>query len=284
MTIRKIALDTETTGIGYRVNRLIEIAAVEFDPQSGMPTGNNYHVYLNPEMEIPPEVSAVHGKTWADLKDEPLFADVAPSFLEFIEGAELVIHNAPFDLGFLNNELKKAKRAKVEDLAAKIEDTCALSRRYVRARKHTLDALCERYGVDKSIRTLHGALVDCELLARVYPALMQQVTTMQDRVHALLPFQMGEILDDTDLDLKELAYRHIVLGEMAKLFSSEQDRYTEALKKMTQGIPVEDEFFTIEFKNRTQTDWERLVKEHLGDDFSMAPYQKQGSAMYVKAV
>ncbi|SFX42467.1 DNA polymerase III subunit epsilon [Marinospirillum alkaliphilum] len=171
--MRQIVLDTETTGMDPKEgHRLIEIGCVELISRRF--TGNNFHVYLNPEREVDVEATQVHGFTWDDLKDKPLFIQVADDFLRYIEGSELLIHNAPFDVGFLNAELQwlneqlgQQRYGRIEDYC-KVFDTLAFARRRHPGQRNSLDALCKRYEVDNSGRTLHGALLDSEILADVY--------------------------------------------------------------------------------------------------------------------
>jgi DNA polymerase-3 subunit epsilon len=174
MTTRQIILDTETTGLepadGHRI---IEIGCVEL--VNRRLTGNNFHQYLNPEREIDAGAIEVHGITNEALADKPRFADVARDFLEYVKGAELVIHNAPFDTGFLNHELARvagdgAAALRIEDVCT-VVDTLALARRMHPGQKNDLDSLCKRYAVDNTSRTLHGALLDAEILADVYLAM-----------------------------------------------------------------------------------------------------------------
>lgn len=278
MTERYIALDTETTGIGPKYHRLIEIAALEFDPRTGEPTGNHFHTYLNPQRDVPEESVKVHGKTLDDLKDAPLFRDVAGQLLDFIEGAHVVIHNAPFDVGFLDSELKQAKYTKLEAKVGSITDTCALSRRHVRAKRHNLDALCDRYSVDRTKRTLHGALIDCEMLARVYPPLLQEVSVTRARLNSLLPFELDAPLSD---EVEDLVYRHLVIEELKKVLESDQKRYSEAIKELVQGSDIEGDFYTVMFQNRSTTNWEKVMKEHL-PELDLAPYKSASSAMYIR--
>jgi DNA polymerase-3 subunit epsilon len=164
---RLVVLDTETTGLNPMAgDRIVEIGLVELINRR--PTGNFFQAYINPEQPVPAEAFAVHGLDNAFLADKPLFADVAQEFLDFIEGAELVIHNAPFDMGFLNMELAKAGLAPLEDAADKIFDSLAYSRRLGVAKRHSLDALCDKYSVNRKHRKSHGALMDAELLSEVY--------------------------------------------------------------------------------------------------------------------
>lgn len=171
--MRQVVLDTETTGIDPKEgHRLIEIGCVEMT--SRRLTGNNFHEYLNPQREIDEEATQVHGFTWNDLKDKPLFAAVADSFVNYIKGAELIIHNAPFDVGFLDSELEginqqlgQKRYGRIEDYC-KVFDTLAFARRRHPGQRNSLDALCKRYSIDNTARTLHGALLDSEILADLY--------------------------------------------------------------------------------------------------------------------
>ena len=163
--MREIVLDTETTGLDpLRGDRLVEIGCVEMINR--MPTGQTYHVYLNPERDMPQEAFAVHGLSSEFLADKPLFAAVAEAFLDFIGDAPLVIHNASFDIGFINAELNKIARPAIS--RERLVDTLTLARRKHPGVSNRLDDLCSRYAIDNSRRTKHGALLDAELLAEVY--------------------------------------------------------------------------------------------------------------------
>jgi DNA polymerase-3 subunit epsilon len=165
--MRKIVLDTETTGLDPRQgHRVIELAAIELDGRKV--SLRRFHRYLNPEREIEAGAVAVHGLTYERLQNEPKFADIAASFLEFIEGAELIIHNAPFDIGFLNHELGLID---FPPLRNEVMDTLKMAREMHPGKKNSLDALCSRYEIDNAHRSLHGALLDTELLAEVYFAM-----------------------------------------------------------------------------------------------------------------
>jgi DNA polymerase-3 subunit epsilon len=167
--LREIVLDTETTGLdAANGDRLIELGCIEI--VNRIPTGREFHRYLNPEREVHPDAVAVHGLTNELLRDKPRFAEVADEFLAFIADAPLVAHNATFDLGFLNAELERVARPPLP--ASRVVDTLALARRRHPAGPNTLDALCKRYGIDLSQRTKHGALLDSMLLAGVYVELL----------------------------------------------------------------------------------------------------------------
>ena len=163
--IREIVLDTETTGLSPRDgHKIVEIGAVELI--NHLPTGKNFHRYLNPDRDIPKEAEAVHGLSAAFLRDKPRFKDVADGFLEFISDSMLVIHNASFDITFLNAELAEAKKPAID--YGHVLDTLAMAKRKFPMASNSLDALCRRFAIDLSKRTKHGALLDSELLAEVY--------------------------------------------------------------------------------------------------------------------
>ena len=168
--MRTIFLDTETTGLEHKLgHRIIEIGGVEM--RNRRLTQRHFHSYLNPEREIDAGALSVHGISRDFLLDKPRFADIAADFLDFIRGAELVIHNAAFDLGFLNAELSLLDMAPVETVCHGVCDTLRMAKELHPGKKNNLNALCERYGVDNSQRTLHGALLDAEILAEVYLAM-----------------------------------------------------------------------------------------------------------------
>lgn len=176
---RQIVLDTETTGIDPASgHRIIEIGCVEL--MDRRLTGRNFHEYINPQREVEAEAIAVHGITNEFLLDKPVFAEVAQAFKEFITGAELIIHNAAFDVGFINHEfaLLKPSLGRVEDICS-VVDTLAMARAKHPGQKNNLDALCKRYGIDNSNRTLHGALLDAEILADVYLTMTGGQTSLQ---------------------------------------------------------------------------------------------------------
>lgn len=168
--MRQVVLDTETTGLEWRNgHRVIEIGCVELVNRTL--TGRHYHVYLNPEREIDAGAIAVHGISNEFLIDKPRFRDVVAEFEDFVRDAELVIHNASFDVGFLNQELSLLERPKIDALCAGVVDTLRLAKEQNPGKKASLDALCDRHEIANSHRTLHGALLDAELLAEVYLAM-----------------------------------------------------------------------------------------------------------------
>ncbi len=165
--MRKIVLDTETTGLDPKKgHRIIEIAAIELEGRKV--SRRHFHHYLDPEREVDEEAARVHGFTWDMLKGRAKFADIAANFLEFVDGAELMAHNAPFDMSFINNELRLLN---LPPLQNPVVDTLKMAREMNPGKKNGLDALCNRYEIDNTHRTLHGALLDTELLAEVYFAM-----------------------------------------------------------------------------------------------------------------
>jgi len=168
--MRQIILDTETTGLNARLgDRIIEVGCLEMVNRRF--TGNNWHRYLNPDKAIEEGAKAVHGISDEFLADKPRFADIAGEFLEYVRDAELVIHNAAFDMEFLDAELARLKLGRMADHGVTVTDTLKLARELHPGKRNSLDALCERYEVNNKHRTLHGALLDAELLAEVYLAM-----------------------------------------------------------------------------------------------------------------
>lgn len=181
MATRQIILDTETTGFNpldsEHPDRLIEFAGLEMINRQF--TDNNLHLYVHPERDIPAEAAAVHGITLDKLAGKPVFAQVAQQIFDYLKGAELIIHNAKFDVGFLNAEFARVGLPNIETVC-EITDTLAMAREQYPGQKASLDALCNRLGVDRSRRVLHGALIDCELLGGVYLAMTRGQFSLVD--------------------------------------------------------------------------------------------------------
>ena len=179
---RQIVLDTETTGMNqigahYEGHKIIEIGAVEVINRRL--TGNNFHVYLKPDRLVDPEAFGVHGIADEFLLDKPFFSDVADEFIDYIRGAELVIHNASFDIGFMDYEFSKLNRGIPKtDTFCKVTDSLAMARKMFPGKRNSLDALCSRYEIDNSKRTLHGALLDAQILADVFLMMTGGQTSM----------------------------------------------------------------------------------------------------------
>ena len=170
MASRQIVLDTETTGLNARLgDRVIEIGCIELLSRSA--TDRNFHSYVDPQREVDEGASRIHGLTREFLAEKPKFSEIAKQFVDYVQGAELIIHNADFDVEFLDQELALAGFRKLSEYSSKIIDTLALARELHPGKRNSLDALCERYAVNNAHRTMHGALLDARLLAEVYLAL-----------------------------------------------------------------------------------------------------------------
>lgn len=168
--MRQVFLDTETTGFDPKTgDRVVEVAGVEVINRRI--TQVQYHQYINPERDMPEAAQNVHGLSIAFLKDKPVFADIARELIDFIADAELIMHNAPFDVGFLNHEFQLLGLPQVAEIVAEVTDTLKMAKDIRPGQRNNLDALCRHYGIDNSTRTLHGALLDSELLAEVYFAM-----------------------------------------------------------------------------------------------------------------
>jgi len=215
--MRQIVLDTETTGLDWqRGHRVIEIGCIEL--LNRRQTGKTWHAYLNPERAIDQAAQDVHGISLEDLADKPVFNAIADEFLRFIEGAELIIHNAPFDVGFLDNEFRLAGMESVAlGAAGQVLDTLLLARQLHPGQRNSLDALCKRYSVDNSRRDLHGALLDARLLAEVYLAMTggQAVLSLGQTpaANSLGDVAMPRQLDRDGLDLLVLRATDAELAE-----------------------------------------------------------------------
>ena len=184
-SFKQIVLDTETTGLTPEDgHRIIEIGCIEV--LNRKMTKNRFHVYLNPDREIDSGAIEVHGISNEFLSDKPRFSDVVEDFLAFVSGAELIIHNAPFDVGFLNHELRLSGRNSQIEESCTVLDTLILARKKHPGQRNSLDALCKRYDIENSHRQLHGALLDAEILADVYLAMTGGQTSMLEEDHELI--------------------------------------------------------------------------------------------------
>ncbi len=225
--MRQIVLDTETTGLDPRHgHRIIEVACIEMENRRL--TGHHLHKYINPEREIDEGAQAVHGISLEFLADKPKFADVVDEFLDFINGAELIIHNAPFDLGFLNAELARLDRVPVETVCNGVTDTLRMAKDLHPGKRNSLDALCERYEIDNSQRTLHGALLDTELLAEVFLAMTRGQNTLMIEPDATPRTQSGK--GGHAIERKPLLVRRASEAEIA-----DHERVLAAIDKETRG-------------------------------------------------
>lgn len=222
--MRQIFLDTETTGLDWRggQDRIVEIGCIEMLDRRL--TGRNYHVYLNPQREVG-DSERIHGLSDAFLADKQFYAAQADEFEAFVEGAELIIHNAAFDVGFLNMEQGRLQRRKIAELCPGVVDTVKVAKEMFPGKKASLDALCERYGINNSHRTLHGALLDAELLADVYLAMtrgQESLSIWDEEPETVQANDSGPVISaQRRLSVRrasadELAAHESVLAEIAK--------------------------------------------------------------------
>lgn len=221
--MRQIVLDTETTGLSAENgDRIIEIGCVELVGRKL--TGNNRHFYLNPERDSHEDALKVHGISNEFLKDKPKFAAVADELLEYLRGAEIIIHNAPFDVSFLNKELELIGREPIRHCVARVTDSLMMAKELFPGKRNSLDALCDRLDVDNSGRTLHGALLDAELLADVYINLTRgQNSLMMDVGGPAQDGDMAPLIDLSAFDLpllvandQEIAAHEVLLADIDK--------------------------------------------------------------------
>lgn len=233
MNQRQIVLDTETTGLDpAQGHRVIEIGCLEL--LNRRRTDRQFHVYLQPDRVIDPEAVQVHGITNEFLADQPRFADVADEFLNFVRDAELIIHNAAFDLGFLDHELRRCGRGHlVLEQLCTVQDTLLLARQRHPGQRNSLDALCKRYNIDNSQRALHGALLDAEILADVYLAMTRQQSSMFVREVAAAASPHSTMQRPARRNRPPLPVIRADAGECA-----EHARYLELLDKSSGGACV----------------------------------------------
>jgi DNA polymerase III subunit epsilon len=228
--MRQIFLDTETTGLEHKLgHRIIEIGCVEM--RNRRLTNRHFHRYLNPERDIDAGALSVHGISLEFLQDKPRFADVAAEFLDFVRGAELIIHNAAFDIGFLNAELSRLDMAPIDTVCHGVQDTLRMAKELHPGKKNNLNALCERYGVDNTRRTLHGALLDAEILAEVYVAMTrgQESLIMDlDGDSGALAMNANQVLND-----KPRRAQRIVVADAGELV--EHEALLAAIEKESKG-------------------------------------------------
>jgi len=225
--MRQIVLDTETTGLNVKLgDRVIEIGCVEV--LSRRISERHFHVYVDPEREIDEGATRVHGLTQEDLRGKPKFAEVARDFLDYVRGAELIIHNADFDVEFLDAELAKAGLGKLGEHIAKVTDTLAFARELHPGKRNSLDALCERYLIDNANRTLHGALLDARLLAECYLAMTRGQESLVMELEA--PAAVAAAAEALRIDVSSLVVVHAAPGELAL-----HETYLDGMEKEARG-------------------------------------------------
>jgi DNA polymerase-3 subunit epsilon len=227
---RQVVLDTETTGLNPKLgDRIIEIGCIEI--LSRRVSERQYHVYLNPEREVDLGATRVHGLTREDLAAKPRFGEVAREFLDFVQGAELLIHNADFDVEFLDAELARAGLGRLADHIAKVTDTLAFARELHPGRKNSLDALCERYFVSNAHRQLHGALLDARLLAECYLAMTRGQESLVMELET--PAAAAAALAALQVDVANLIVLPATPDEVAL-----HERYLDAMEQEAKGAAL----------------------------------------------
>ena len=230
--MRQIVLDTETTGLNPRAgDRVIEIGCVEL--VNRRLTGNNFHSYLNPERDSEEGALAVHGLTTEFLSDKPKFAEIANGLRDYLAGAEIIIHNAPFDVGFLDAEFARLGIARFRDHVGEVIDTLVRAKEMHPGKRNSLDALCDRYGVSNAHRTLHGALLDSELLAEVYLAMTRGQNSLSMDLGAEVV-----VLDAVDRAAQLLELRDIRILRASAEELSAHEAMLQSLDKEVRGKSV----------------------------------------------
>lgn len=279
-----VVLDTETTGLSRKRDRVVEVAACRIDAGSGGVL-EEFHRYVNPGMLVPPEAVKVHGLTSAFLADKPRFKDIASDLAGFLDGSTIVIHNAPFDSGFLSAEYRTCGIGSFESIPKEIVCSKAMARKLLQSRQSvSLDALCDLFGIDRSSRTVaggasvHGALIDCRLLAQVYVHLQALKDERDARLAALMPFPAGQLPSG----IEELAKGYLALDRAMRPLRDELKRIEGALKAASRGVPYTGSEVTVKFSTQVRTDWEGIRKKYLST-VDLSPYQSRSSRMKVEA-
>jgi DNA polymerase-3 subunit epsilon len=269
---RFIVLDVETTGIGPG-HKVVELCAVEFDKVGEC--GKTFHTLLNPERDVSKEAFEVHGHSLESLQSQPKFSEVAETFVEFVKGAHLVIHNAPFDSGMLSDELGYP----LETLCESITDTLAMARSCVFTGKHTLDALCDYFKVDRTARELHGALIDCVLLAKVYPKLVERYSKVQEAFKVL---GTEGLSDPVELkSFSTVAKEYLTLGGIIGYFEGQKDLRNSVLSAAYKNGLHTQGGYTVSFSDSSRVDW-KTVQEKLLKGVDLSPYKVTSTRISVK--
>ena len=273
-----LMLDTETTGLSKDKDRILEIAVLEVE-DDGSPTGTHFHRYINPQRNIPEEAAKVHGITNETVKDCPTFDQIVVEFIDFVRDREVVIHNARYDVGMLDAEFARLGLGEFSGYVSEVTDTLVMSRSLVKADKHDLDTLCDRYGVDRSKRTLHGALMDCEMLGLVYPHLIR----LEQELHAKLTAMLGFTADDpSQLGVDEAARRYLELASLTKALDKLKKPYSAYIGEQAGGMDLLGEEFIVEYGEQTRTKWDKVMAENL-PELDLSPYRTTSSTMSIKA-
>jgi DNA polymerase III subunit epsilon len=276
-----VVLDTETTGFSPKTDRLIEFGAAHFDPATGE-FGDTLHIYVNPGIEVPASATAIHGIRTEQLVGQPEFSAVAEKIADFIRGKNVIAHSASFDVNFLNAEFKRSKlKDKVDTLASKVICTRRLARYGRPNTPADLNALCDAFGIDRTLRSMHGAMIDCWLLAQVYPHLAKLQAARDQVLSGLLPFTPGA---DLPQDLETLGRSYVMMSELVNRIKAEQERIRVVAQKLSGGKDLETADFSITFSpGKKTTEWAKIQERYLAD-VDLSEYQKTGeSSMKIEA-
>ena len=278
-------LDTETTGLSREKDRVVEVAACRIDAASGAVI-EEFHHYVNPGIPVPPAAVKVHGLTDAFLADKPFFGEIAASLAAFLEGSTVVIHNAPFDTGFLAAEYRGCGVGPFESIPESIVCSVSMARQLMRpGESASLDALCDRFGIDRSSRaaagggSVHGALIDCRLLAQVYVQLKALKDEQEARIEGLLPFPRGSALPES---VEALGKGYLALDQAMKPLRDELKRIETAIKSACRGSPYTGRHVAVTFAPQTRTDWQAIREKYLSA-VDLSPYQGTSWRMKVEA-
>lgn len=257
-----IILDTEGTGLEFEKHYIAEIAALKFDDEGKLI--GTYHQFIKPEIAMPAEAEAVHGLSDSFLADKPSFKEVADEFLSFVSSEVVVIHNANYDVGMLNAELKRSRKGKFDKAVMRVEDSLALARELYPCRENNLDALCERLGVDKTKRTLHGALIDCELLYEVYIRLL---AAKEERIKALNQFLPHPIGAEIPAEIGSQLNLHVALAELEDQVKKYKEKVRDSIETLV-GESKTDIILphvSLKFSSRKNVDYKGLLGKHAPD-------------------
>lgn len=276
-----ISLDTETTGFGKK-DRVLEIGAVRFDPKTGA-CFEHIHQYINPEMDVPAEVSAIHGLTNDFLQDKPTFSQVWPELRDFLgDDSVVVAHNAPFDVRMLDGELIRLGEPRLfSEIAEQVQDTLAISRRLPFLGGNSLDVLCRRYGVSLANRELHGALIDCELLAQVYPSLMAEFESLSSQVRAIVGRGLAEPVPQESLEDK--VHHYLRLKALVSSLEKDLQAYGEVIRSETGAKTCEGEDWRVRFEEGSTTNWRQVTAAHLAG-IDLSSFKTKTTKMYIEAL
>lgn len=273
-----VFFDTETTGISPKKDRVAEFAAIKTDMKYNVV--EVLHLYINPQIPMPEEAAAVHGLTDEFLADKPTFEEVAEQIIDFMQDTDAIAHNSNYDEGMLNAEFERLGVGKFSAVPRVIIDSLALSRKINPGRKATLDAICDRFNIDRSKRVMHGALMDCELLIEAYKAMKAREKKVNAALEVLIGFDPESTIEGEEVCpqtgrtidiLEQLARRHSVCHGLESYGKNLKAVYAGMVQVAVGKKDYETEFMKVDYSARTTTDWKGLVAKKLGEDFEVPP-------------